>query len=157
MPRASDATDPYREGDGLLLNRWPTVRARAARWQGSAAGRIGGADTGGVTTERAHERWSTGPVLGAAVAIALSALAFVVLDVVIAVAVAVVFLTVLGMGLAARGWDQHSTFEEREQERALRRKKKWEQNADARERDRRRWEAHQAQQNGSTGSGDGGR
>ena len=87
-------------------------------------------------------------------AVALSAEAFVVLDTVIAVAVAVVLLTVLGMALAARGWDEHSTFEEREQERALRRKEKWEQNAGARERDRRRWEAHQAQQAQQAGTED---
>lgn len=105
-----------------------------------------------MTTEPARGRSSTGPVLGAVVAVALSALAFLVLDVVIAVAVAVVLLTVLGMALAARGWDQHSTFEEREQERALRRKEKWEQNAGARERDRRRWEAHQAQRAGTEDS-----
>ncbi|MBN1093376.1 hypothetical protein JKP75_12875 [Blastococcus sp. TML/M2B] len=39
-----------------------------------------------------------------------------------------------------------STFEEREAERARRRKAKWEQNAGAREKDRRRWEAHRAAQ-----------
>lgn len=101
-----------------------------------------------VTTNPARGRWSSGPVLGAVAAVALSAVAFLVLDVVVAVAVTVVLLTVLVMGLAARGWDQHSTFEEREQERALRRKEKWERNAGAREKDRRRWEAHRAQQSG---------
>lgn len=113
-----------------------------------------------MTTEPARGRSRTGPVLGTVVALALSALAFLVLDVVIAVAVAVALLTVLGAALAARGWDDHSTFEEREQERARRRQAKWEQNAGAREEDRRRWEAHQAQQAqqaGSPGSADGDR
>lgn len=152
MPGASDATDPYREGDGLLLNRDPTVGAPPLPWQGQAALAPRTADTGRVTTEPARARWSPGPVLGAVAAVVLSAVAFVVLDVVIAVAVSVALLTVLGMALAARGWDEHSTFEEREQERARRRKAKWEQNAGARERDRRRWEAHQAQQAQQSGT-----
>jgi hypothetical protein len=46
----------------------------------------------------------------------------------------------------ARDWDQHPTFEDREAARARRRKEKWERNADARARDRARWEAHQAKQ-----------
>jgi hypothetical protein len=55
-------------------------------------------------------------------------------------------LTVLGIAFAARDWDRHSTFEERELARAQRRKAKWEANQAARDRDRARWEAHQARQ-----------
>jgi hypothetical protein len=112
------------------------------------------ADTGRVTTEPTRRRWAAGPVLGVVVAVALSVVAFVVLDVVIAVAVAVVLLTGALMAVAASGWDEHSTYEEREQERARRRKERWEANADARERDRRRWEAHQAEQARTTGTAD---
>ncbi len=117
----------------------------------AAAGR---ADTGRVTTHPSRGRWSSGLVLGAVLAVALSVLAFVVLDVIIAVAVAVVLLTVVVLAFGASGWDEHSSYEEREQERARRRKEKWEQNADARERDRRRWEAHRAQRDGGTGTAD---
>lgn len=77
---------------------------------------------------------------------ALVVLAFALLDLVIAIAVAVVLVTMLGVAVAASGWDQHSTYEEREQERALRRLAKWEKNEGARARDRARWEAHRARQ-----------
>jgi flagellar biosynthesis component FlhA len=97
-------------------------------------------------------------VLAAAVTAALAVLAFVLLDVVIAAAVAVVLVTALGIAVAASGWDQHSTYEERELERARRRQEKWEQNKDARERDRARWEAHHARQaQQRTGAPDGDR
>jgi hypothetical protein len=44
----------------------------------------------------------------------------------------------------ARDWDDHATFEEREQVRARRRKEKFERTAGARARDREIWEAHRA-------------
>ena len=106
------------------------------------------ADTGAVTTQPVPARWSPVLVLVTVLAVGLSAGAFVVLDVIVALAVAVALLTVVALAFAASNWDQHSTFDEREQERALRRKQKWERNADARERDRRRWEAHRAAQPG---------
>lgn len=85
-------------------------------------------------------------VLWGAVVVAASALAFVLLDPVIAAFVVIVLLTALGVGIAARDWDRHSTFEERELERARARAEKWERNKDVRERDRVRWEAHQTRQ-----------
>jgi hypothetical protein len=71
-------------------------------------------------------------------------LAYVRLDWVLATFLGIMGLTVLGMVVAARNWDQHSTYEEREAVRARRRKEKWERGAAARARDRARWEAHQA-------------
>jgi hypothetical protein len=81
--------------------------------------------------------WSVVVVLG-------SVAAYVFLDPILAAAAAIVLLTTWGAAVAARDWDQHSTFEEREQARALKRKEKWERAKGARERDRARWEAHQA-------------
>jgi hypothetical protein len=53
---------------------------------------------------------------------------------------------VVVIAVLASDWDRHSTFEERELERARRRKEKWERGAAARERDRVKWEAHRARQ-----------
>ena len=82
----------------------------------------------------------------AAVVVAACAVAFLELDPIIAAFVAIVLVTAFGMALLARDWDRHSTFEEREQVRARRRKEKWERGKDSRDRDRARWEAHQARQ-----------
>jgi hypothetical protein len=68
------------------------------------------------------------------------------LDVIIAAFVVILGLTLLFVVFLARDWDSHSTYEEREIARARRRKEKWERGADARDRDRARWEAHQARQ-----------
>jgi uncharacterized membrane protein len=87
-------------------------------------------------------RWAA----GGAVAVLGSVAAFALLDPVIAAFVAIVLVTVAVIGALAGDWDRHSTFEERELERARRRKEKWERGAAARERDRVRWEAHQARQ-----------
>ena len=92
-------------------------------------------------------------VLGAVVTVALVVWAFTVLDVVVAAAVAVVLVTALGITVAASGWDQHSTYEERELARARRRQEKWDRNKDARERDRLKWEAHHARQGGRPDGG----
>ena len=78
--------------------------------------------------------------------VALSVWAFAVLDVVVALAVAIGLVTTLGIAVAASGWDQHSTYEERELVRARRRQAKWDRTKDARERDRLTWEAHHARQ-----------
>jgi hypothetical protein len=75
-----------------------------------------------------------------------SAAAFVLLDPVIAAFVAILLLTGVGVAFAARDWDQHSSYEERELARSRRRAEKWERGAEARARDRARWEAHQARQ-----------
>jgi hypothetical protein len=99
-----------------------------------------------VTTEPRSARRVIGTALGAAVTLALVAAAFARFDLVVASAVAIVLVTTFGMIVAASGWDQHSTYEEREAARARRRQEKWDRNKAARERDRRKWEAHQARQ-----------
>jgi hypothetical protein len=90
-------------------------------------------------------RW-LGLALGTAVWAAGSVLAYLNLDPIIAS-----FLVILGgaavvVAAAARDWDRHSTFEERELARARKRAEKWERNKHVRDRDRARWEAHQARQ-----------
>jgi membrane glycosyltransferase len=86
-----------------------------------------------------------GVVWGALVA-AVSVLAFLVLDPIVAAFLVIMLVTVAVIAFLARDWDQHSTFEEREQARSVKRAQKWERNAGARARDRARWEAHQARQ-----------
>lgn len=107
-----------------------------------------------MTTGPEPARRRTGLLIAGAVVVALVALAFVVLDVVIAAFVAVVLLTGLVIAVAARDWDQHPDFEQRELVRARRRKEKWERNAGARARDRARWEAHQARRAAERGPSD---
>jgi phosphate/sulfate permease len=75
-----------------------------------------------------------------------SVAAFVYLDPIIAAFVAILLVTAVTMAFLARDWDRHSTFEQRELERARRRAEKWERGAAARERDRVKWEAHRARQ-----------
>ena len=87
-------------------------------------------------------RWA----LSGAGAVVGSLAAFALLDPIIAAFVAIVLVTVAVIAVVAGDWDRHSTFEERELERARRRKEKWERGADARERDRVKWEAHRARQ-----------
>ena len=87
-------------------------------------------------------RWA----IGGAVAVVGSVAAFLVLDPVIAAFVAIVLATVVVIAVLASDWDRHSTFEERELQRARRRKEKWDRGAAARERDRVKWEAHRARQ-----------
>jgi hypothetical protein len=99
-----------------------------------------------VTTKPKRAARVIGAALGVAVTVALSVWAFAVLDVVVALAVAIGLVTTLGIAVAASGWDQHSTYEERELVRARRRQAKWDRNKDARERDRLKWEAHHARQ-----------
>ena len=99
-----------------------------------------------MTTGWKRGRRVVGTALGVVVTVALAGWAFAVLDVVVAAAVAIVLVTLLGALIAASGWDQHSTYEERELARARRRQEKWDRNAAARERDRLKWEAHHARQ-----------
>jgi hypothetical protein len=73
-------------------------------------------------------------------------LAFRVLNPIIAAALVIVGATVLVMAGVARDWDQHPGYEEREQARAEKRKIKFAQNQGARDKDRAKWEAHQARQ-----------
>jgi hypothetical protein len=105
--------------------------------EGGAAGPAGRRILGGVMV-----RWA----LGGAVAVVGSLAAFALLDPIIATFVAIVLGTVAVLAVLASDWDRHSTFEERELERARRRKEKWERGAAARERDRVKWEAHRARQ-----------
>ncbi|SDF07860.1 hypothetical protein SAMN05660662_1011 [Blastococcus aurantiacus] len=106
-----------------------------------------------MTTKAKRAPRVVGTVLAAIVAVALIAWAFAELDVVVAAAVATVLVTAVGITVAASGWDQHSTYEERELARARRRQEKWDRNKDARERDRLKWEAHRARQAGRPDSG----
>ena len=92
-----------------------------------------------------------GLLVGGAVVAAAAVLAFVLIDPILAAFLAITAVTLLGMGVMARDWDSHSTFEDREMARAAKRKEKWERNAEARARDRARWEAHQARQAKKTG------
>ncbi len=87
-------------------------------------------------------RW----VVSGAVAVLGSVVAFLLLDPVIAAFVAIMLVTLAVIAVLAADWDRHSTFEERELERARRRKEKWERGTAARERDRVKWEAHRARQ-----------
>jgi hypothetical protein len=81
-----------------------------------------------------------------AVAVLAAVAAFVYLDPILAAFLSIMLLTVVVIASLARDWERHATYEERELERARRRAEKWERGRDARERDRVRWEAHQARQ-----------
>ena len=81
-----------------------------------------------------------------AVVAAGCAAAFVLLDPIVATFVAMVLVTSLVVAFLARDWDRHSTYEQREQLRTQQRKEKWERGQAARDRDRAKWEAHQARQ-----------
>jgi uncharacterized membrane protein len=83
---------------------------------------------------------------GLAVLIAGGYLAFRILNPIIAAALVILATTVLGIAALARDWDQHPGYEEREQARAERRKVKFAENQGARDKDRAKWEAHQARQ-----------
>ena len=97
------------------------------------------------TRPRGGRRWA-GPALAAAVWAASSALAFLNLDPILAAFVVILGATAVVIAAFAHDWDRHSTFEERELARARKRAEKWVRGKDARERDRARWEAHQARQ-----------
>lgn len=76
--------------------------------------------------------------------VVVSALAFLVLYWVLALAVAIMGAIAVVVAYIASDWDDHPSFDDRERERARKRKEKYERNAAAREKDRARWEAHQA-------------
>ena len=75
-----------------------------------------------------------------------SAAAFLLLDPILASFIAIFGLCLWGVAVLASNWDQHSSFEQRERDRARRRAERRERTKDARARDRARWEAHQARQ-----------
>ncbi len=99
-------------------------------------------------TEVRKPRGGGTAALGLAVVVwaAGTVLAFRYLDPIIAAFVVILGFTLLICVFLARNWEQHSTYEERENARARRRAEKWERGAAARERDRVRWEAHRARQ-----------
>ena len=78
-----------------------------------------------------------------AAALALSVLAFLTISPVLAAAVLIGSLTVVAVAALAADWEKHPSFEERERVRSLRRNEKWERSADARTKDRARYEAYQ--------------
>jgi hypothetical protein len=90
-------------------------------------------------------RW-VGLALGVAVWVAGSVLAFANLDPVLAAFLVILGGTAVVIAAVAADWDRHSTFEQRELARARKRAEKWDRTKDARDRDRARWEAHQARQ-----------
>ncbi|NYJ04019.1 hypothetical protein [Petropleomorpha daqingensis] len=95
------------------------------------------ADTGSVA-----KRW----LIGGGIWVVLTALVFLLLNPILAAFIAIVTATAVVVLALAANWEDHSTFEQREAARAVKRKEKWDRNKDVRERDRARWEAHQAQQ-----------
>ena len=121
---------------------WSSVGARRQRIL------VGVSDEPSSSTAPTRSR-SSRPVVAALVWALASALAFAVLDVVLAAFLCIVGLTFVALAFVTSGWVRSTTFEEREAERVRRRKEKWEAGAAARERDRVRWEAHQARRAGS--------
>lgn len=93
-------------------------------------------------------------VLGVLVWAVATAAAFLLLDPVVGTAVGIAGAVGLALAAAAADWERHSSFEDREMERARRREAKWARGAEARARDRARWEAHQARQAARAGRAD---
>jgi hypothetical protein len=77
-----------------------------------------------------------------------SVVAFLLLDPIVATFVTIIGLCLWGVAVLASDWDRHSSFEDRELERARRRAERRERTKDARARDRARWEAHQQRRAG---------
>jgi hypothetical protein len=74
----------------------------------------------------------------------VTGLAFWLLYWVVAVGIAVIGGIAVLVVLLSADWDQHSTYEQREADRATRRKERYERNAGRRARDRARYEAGRA-------------
>jgi hypothetical protein len=77
-----------------------------------------------------------------------SATAYLLLDPILASCIAIFGLCIWGVALLSSNWEQHSSFEQRELDRARRRAEKRERTKEARARDRARWEAHQRRKAG---------
>ena len=73
-------------------------------------------------------------------------LAFLFLNPIVAAFLVIFAATLLVMAVVARDWDQHPDFEARERARARKRAEAWERGQAARDKDRAKWEAHQARQ-----------
>jgi hypothetical protein len=78
----------------------------------------------------------------------VTALAFWLLYWVVAVGIAIMGAIAVAVAVLSADWDQHSTFEQREAERARRRKARYERNAGKRAKDRARYEAALAREAG---------
>jgi hypothetical protein len=78
------------------------------------------------------------------VLLVLAALAFLFVNPILGAFPLIFGATLLAIAWLARDWEEHPNFQQREAERARKRKEKFERTADARARDRERWEAHQA-------------
>jgi hypothetical protein len=76
--------------------------------------------------------------------VVVSALAFLLLYWVVALGISIMGLVAVVVAVASSDWENHSTFEEREQVRAGKRKEKYERRAGARAKDRAIWEANRA-------------
>jgi DNA-binding helix-hairpin-helix protein with protein kinase domain len=83
---------------------------------------------------------------GGLIWLVVSALAFWALYWVVALGITIMGAIVVLVAVLSADWDQHSTFDQREAERARRRKQKYERNAGKRAKDRARYEAGLARQ-----------
>jgi hypothetical protein len=101
---------------------------------------------GSTPEERSGSGRPNGVLVGGAVLTAAGVVALFLVDPILGAFLLIMGVTLVGIGFAARDWDRHSTYEERELARARKRQEKWERGSAARERDRVRWEAHQARQ-----------
>jgi hypothetical protein len=109
------------------------------------------ASEGSTPEERSGAGNTRSLLIGGAVGAAAGLLALLLVDPILGAFLLIMGVTLMVISLLARDWDQHSTYEERELARAKKRKEKWERGSAARERDRVRWEAHQARQARKTG------
>lgn len=90
------------------------------------------------------KRW----LVGGAIWLVGAALAFVLLNPILAAFLAILGLTVVAVLALAADWEQHPGFEQRELARARKRAARRERTRGARDRDRERWQAHQARKTG---------
>ncbi len=75
-----------------------------------------------------------------------SAAAFLLLNPILASSIAIFGLCLWGVAALSSTWEQHPSFEQRELDRSRRRAERRARTQGARDRDRARWEAHQARQ-----------
>lgn len=83
-------------------------------------------------------------LIGLVVVVAVALLTYLTLDAILATFITIIVAAVAMVLVVGSDWDQHSTFEQRELARARKRAAKWDRTADARAKDRARWEAYQA-------------
>jgi hypothetical protein len=142
-----------RKGTAEREERHPTGRAPRRRvLDGRILGGVSDPQPEGTETPRSRP---VGPVVGTVVWLAGSVAAFTLLDSILATFVCILGLTIVAMAFFSTDWVRSTTFEEREAERVRRRKAKWDAGAAARERDRARWESHQARRTGRSDTVDG--